>query len=307
MFEHITVLKGEVVEALRVGRGGLFVDGTVGGGGHSEAILLAGEAAGVEVRLLGLDRDPEALEAARVRLAPHGSRVELVQGNYRDLPVILSERGLGAAAGLVVDAGVSSPQLDVARRGFSFSQEGPLDMRMGPDAQTAAEIIDASDERQLAAILGRYGEVKGAMRVASRIKAAREAGRLETTSQLAALCGTRRRGERIHPATQVFQALRIAANDELGGLEALVLSIPEVVAAGGRAAIISFHSLEDRIVKQGVRWLSDPCSCPPGLPMCVCGAVAKVKSIGKLVRSTEAEVQQNPRSRSARLRVAEVL
>lgn len=290
---------------LRPWQGGVFVDGTLGGGGHSLALLEAAAERGVKPTLLGLDRDPEALRAAGERLSAFGQQVVLVQANYRSLAQVLEARGLGPVQGILVDAGVSSHQLDQARRGFSFSHDGPLDMRMGPDTITAGELIDQSDELALATILGRYGEIRGARRLARKIKAAREAGELTRTSHLAALAGPRRAKDRIHPATQIFQALRIAVNDELEGLRDLVEGLGELLAPGGRAAFISFHSLEDRIVKRGLRALVDPCTCPRDLPECACGAVQVVRLIDGLIRPDEGEIARNPRSRSAKLRVAE--
>ncbi len=306
-FHHISVMANEVIEALEPWNGGVFVDGTLGGAGHSRLLLQAAAERGVKIKLIGFDRDPEALAAAAARLEEFGDQVELVQSNYRHLADVLEARQWPPVNGVLVDAGVSSHQLDTPERGFSFQNDGPLDMRMGPDAQTVAELIDRTDIKGLATILGRYGEVRGAGRMARRIKEARQAGQLETTAQLAALCGPRRHKERIHPATQVFQGLRIAANDELGGLEELVGDLGRVLAPGGRAAFISFHSLEDRIVKQGLRALVNPCTCPPGLPICACGKAPEIKTLGKMIRPSQAEVDANPRSRSAKLRVAERL
>ena len=305
---HETVMKAEVVERLRPEQGGVFVDGTLGGGGHTEALLRAARDAGQAITLMGVDRDPDALAFARERLSAllDERRVFLpVQGNYRDIPRLLQEQGLGLAQGLVVDAGVSSHQLDTAARGFSFMREGPLDMRMGSDAVTVEELIRSSDEVELTRILKQYGEVRRPRRIARAILGASGRGELKTTLDLAKVCGEPTFRDRIHPATRVFQALRIAANDELGALEELVRRLGEVLAPGGRCAFISFHSLEDRIVKHGLRELENPCTCPVGLPMCACGAEPIVRTLGKVSYPTDAEVEGNPRSRSARLRCAE--
>jgi 16S rRNA (cytosine1402-N4)-methyltransferase len=306
-FHHISVLLDEVVEALDPTRGGVFLDGTLGGAGHSLAILEAARVAGVRFRLLGVDRDPEAIEAASARLSAFGDSVKVVNGNYGDLPSIIHAEGVKGLDGLLIDAGVSSHQLDKGRRGFSFSKGGPLDMRMGPDARTAGEVIDQCSRQELTNILKSFGEVRGAWGHAGAIMEAREAGELTETTQLAELIERRTRGWKrgVHPATLVFQALRIAANDELASLEKVVWQLPELLNMGGRAAFISFHSLEDRIVKHCLRALTAPCTCPPGLPVCACGKVAKIRTVGKLVRPSESELRENPRARSARLRVAE--
>lgn len=288
----------EVLEILEPQRGGVFIDLTLGGGGHSAEIL-----ARSDVRLVGVDRDPAAIEAAGRTLAPWADRVTLINANHGSVREVLDDLGIDGVDGLLLDAGVSSHQLDTPERGFSFSHDAPLDMRMGPDAQRVTDLIDASSERDLAKILAVYGEIRGAGRLARAILRARAQGVLETTGQLAELSGPRR-GQRVHPATKLFQALRIAANRELESLEAVVDSLPSVLAPGGRAAFISFHSLEDRIVKHGVRRLEHGCTCPRDLPECVCGFVQRVKRYGGLRRPTEKEIARNPRSRSARLRGA---
>lgn len=290
----------EVLEILEPERGGVFLDLTLGGGGHAVHVLERGSG---RIRFVGVDRDPAAIEAAGDRLAEFGDAVTLVNRNHGEVREILAELGLDGVDGLLLDAGVSSHQLDTPERGFSFSHDAPLDMRMGPDAERVTDLIDRSSERDLIKILATYGEIRGAGRIARAILRARAQGVLETTGQLAELAGPRR-GKRVHPATKLFQALRIAANRELESLEAVVDSLPEVLSPGGRAAFISFHSLEDRIVKHGVRNLENGCTCPRDLPECVCGFVQRVKRYGGLRRPTEKEIAVNPRSRSARLRGA---
>ncbi len=289
----------EVLDILEPERGGVFIDLTLGGGGHAAHVLRRGP----QVRLIGVDRDPAAIAAAGAHLAEFQDRVTLVQSNHGQVREVLAELGVDTVDGLLLDAGVSSHQLDTPERGFSFSHDAPLDMRMGPDAQRVTDLIDDTSERDLAKILGTYGEIRGAGRLARAILRARAQGVLETTAQLAELAGPRR-GKRVHPATKLFQALRIAANRELDSLEVVVDSLPDVLAPGGRAAFISFHSLEDRIVKHGVRSLEDGCTCPRDLPECACGFVQKVKRYGGLRRPGEKEIAVNPRSRSARLRGA---
>ncbi|MEL6182509.1 MAG: 16S rRNA (cytosine(1402)-N(4))-methyltransferase RsmH, partial [Myxococcota bacterium] len=223
---HATVLKTETVQCLlEPGQGGVFVDGTLGGGGHAQALLEGARSARMAMTLVGIDRDPEALAHARVRLAPwvdEARQLRLCQGNYRDVAALLAAEQLPPAQGLVVDAGVSSHQLDTAERGFSFMRDGPLDMRMGPDGPTAAELLQASSVEALTRILKSYGEVPRPRKMARRLADAAARGELTTTGQLAALCGEPSFRDRIHPATRVFQALRIAVNDELGALEHLV-------------------------------------------------------------------------------------
>jgi 16S rRNA (cytosine1402-N4)-methyltransferase len=309
---HAPVMVAEVLDCLAVRDGGRYVDGTAGGGGHSQAIL---EASAPEGRLLAVDRDPDAIAEVSQRLADAEDRVEVVQGNYGDLIDICREHDFLGVDGLLIDAGTSSHQFDDAERGFSFSKEGPLDMRMGPDAPTLEEYLAAVDREELARVLRTYGEMRSAWRVAGAILGALDEGALETTVDLAQVvegavgrgAGSGRRSK-IHPATLVFQGLRIALNRELDSLERAVEAVPEVVAAGGRAVFISFHSLEDRIVKHGFRALAEDCVCPPDLPVCGCDAVARVQVLtSRPMRPTEAELEQNPRARSARLRAVQVL
>jgi len=301
---HASVLLTETTTLLRPNReDGTLVDATVGLGGHAETLLERYP----RTQLVGIDRDPAALERAAERLEKFGSRVTLVRGRHEKLIDILKQSQVDAISGLLADLGVSSMQLDDAARGFSFRHDAPLDMRMGPDARSAAELVNTLDEAELATILRDYGEEPQARRIARAIVASRP---LETTTQLAEVVrGVKyaKRGE-IDPATLTFQALRIAANEELVGLDRFVDDAVGVLERGARIAVIAFHSLEDRIVKRAFKRLEGECVCPPGLPVCACGAKRIVKILtGRPVTATEDEVHRNPRSRSAKLRVAEKL
>ena len=299
------MLLGEVLQALEPARGGLFVDCTLGMGGHAEAMLEASEA----VRVVGLDRDAESLALASERLARFGGRFRAVHSDYRDLDEVL---GGETAAGILADLGVSSHQLDEAGRGFSFAREAPLDMRMDRSTgETAADLVERLSERDLADLIYEYGEEHRSRRIARAICREREREPIRTTTRLADVVarasGIPRHKQRIHPATRTFQALRIAVNRELEGLDQFLERAVNVLEApGGRVAIISFHSLEDRIVKQTFNALSGQCSCPPGLPVCMCGARRLVRVLTrKPVVASEQEVDANPRARSAKLRAAE--
>jgi 16S rRNA (cytosine1402-N4)-methyltransferase len=298
---HVPVLCAESVAFLDVGRGGLYVDATVGLGGHAEAILAASPTA----RLLGLDRDADALELARARLAPFGARVALELGDFRDLEARLG--GERRIAGVLADLGVSSLQLDRGERGFSFSHSGPLDMRMGRDGRTAAELIAASTEAELTEIFRKYGEEPEARRVARAVAGAAKQGSLDTTRALAEVVRrakrTPRGAERIDPATRVFQALRIAVNDELAALEEMIDQAVRLLEREGRLVVISYHSLEDRIVKNRMRDLArgeaDPVTGRTRSETRVLDVLTR-----KPVRPSLVEIEANPRSRSARLRAA---
>lgn len=304
---HRPVLLGEVVEALAPRDGGSYVDGTLGGGGHAEAILAASGPGG---RLLGLDRDPAALALAGARLAPFGGRVALGQGTFDQLGRLMAEKGFGPADGILLDLGVSSMQLDQPERGFAFRHDAPLDMRMGVEGQDAASLLAGSDEDGLARLFRDLGEEPLARRFARALVQARRQEPIATTGRLAevlwAACpAAERRKRKTHPATQVFQALRIAVNDELGQLERFLSQAPALLAVGGVLAVISYHSLEDRRVKRAMRAWAEPCTCPPGLPVCACGRLPLFRlGRGGAVKPTAAEVADNPRSRSARLRWA---
>jgi 16S rRNA (cytosine1402-N4)-methyltransferase len=292
-----------VVEWLAPARGGLFVDATVGAGGHASALLEAGP----DIRLVGIDRDPDALAIAKERLAGFGGRVELVSGNFGDFDEALA--GFPAVDGILADLGVSSMQIDRAERGFSFRQDGPLDMRMGREGRTAADVVATASVEQLTRIFREYGEEWMAAKIARGIVAERAVGPITSTRQLARIVANAKSSrEKIDPATRVFQALRIEVNQELLALSRFLAAAVERLNAHGRLAILSYHSLEDRMVKEAFRRDSGVCSCPTRLPTCVCGArrVLRVLTRRPIV-ATEAERQSNPRSRSARMRVAEKL
>jgi 16S rRNA (cytosine1402-N4)-methyltransferase len=305
-FAHATVLGDEAVRWLAPRAGEIYCDATLGGGGHAERIL---EQSSPDGRLIGIDRDPAALTAARARLARFGARVTVVHGRFGDARRILHELGAVPVDGFVLDVGVSSPQLDRAERGFSFSREGPLDMRMDPSGgETARALIERISVDELSGLLRRYGDERYAGRIARAIKEAVAAGGLHTTTELAALIArtvpTREREK--DPATRTFQALRIAVNDELGELERFLADFPSLLKPGGRIVVIAFHSLEDGLVKNRFRDLARD----PGLPADIAEkmGVRATPELDLLTRKPERpsdrEVSANPRARSARLRAA---
>lgn len=308
--QHTPVLLEETLTALNVREGGVYIDGTTGLGGHSEAIA---KAMGEQGRLLCIDQDSEALEFARARLAPFGRRVSFARGNFRELDRLAAEHGFADVDGILLDVGVSSMQLDQASRGFSFGQEGPLDMRMDPHGTdlTAEEIVNTWDQGDLADLFYTYGEERQSRRIARAVVAARP---LRTTWDLAkaveqAAGGARDRNQK-HPATKVFLALRIRVNDELDSLHTTLPLARGLLGFGntngGRLAVISFHSLEDRIVKQYLQRESRDCICPPELPVCRCGHLATFRLVTRrAIRPSSSEIARNPRARSAVLRVAE--
>jgi len=303
-FRHESVLAREVVALLRPAPGRVVLDGTLGGGGHAELLLAAG------ARVIGVDKDPRAVAAATARLARYGEAFRAVRADFRDARNVLAALGIAGVDGALVDLGVSSPQLEDAGRGFSFREPGPLDMRMGGEGETVAELLARVDERELTRLLREYGEEPFARPIARALKKAVAAGDALDTARLAELVAgaipRKAWPRRIHPATRTFQALRIAVNDELGALAAWLDGIPAILNVGGRAAAIAFHSLEDRMVKERFRALANACTCPPGLPVCACGARASVRAVTrKAVKASEEEVARNPRARSARLRVVE--
>lgn len=305
MQPHTPVLYQEIIHALQPRDLGRYVDGTLGAGGHARGIL---EACAPGGRLLGLDVDPQALALARETLAPYGERATLVQASYETLAAQLSALGWDAVDGVVLDLGASSMQFDRPERGFSFLQDGPLDMRFGPSAPTsAADLVNGLDESELADLIFRYGEERDSRKIARAIVRARP---LHSTRELAAViqAASPRRGDRIHPATRTFQALRIAVNEELAAVEN---TLPQAVAAlrsGGRLAVISFHSLEDRIVKDFLREQSQDHVNPPYERLYEVERKAVVKLITrKPLTASEEETRENPRARSAKLRVAEKL
>lgn len=302
---HRPVLLLEATSLLAPERGGLFVDATLGLGGHSEAILSASP----ETRVLGIDRDREALRLAEERLAPFGARFRAVHANHRDIAWVVSEAGEESANGILADLGVSSLQFDTAERGFSFRHDAPLDMRMdaGGDEETAAELLARLPEEEIARVIYEYGEERKSRRIARWIVERRERGEyLTRTTELAELVARavgHKRGERIHPATRTFQALRIAVNRELEGLGEFIETAVDLLQTGGRLAVISFHSLEDRVVKRTLRRLAGQCECDPRLPRCECGARRAVEILTRRpVTPANAEAEENPRARSAKLR-----
>jgi len=309
---HIPVLLEEVIRELQPRPGGSYIDGTVGAGGHSEAILARAGGA----RLLGLDVDTTALDIVRERLAPYveSGQVRLVQSNFERLDEVATAEGFPQVDGVLLDLGVSSMQLDRPERGFSFRAEGPLDMRLdASDGETAADLVNTLPEEELANLIYKYGEERASRRIARRIVEAREKGPITTTSHLEAVVygalGGKAAGRTrnpIHPATKTFQALRIAVNRELEVLEKGLAAAVRVLKPGGRLAVISFHSLEDRIVKLFIRQEQKGCGCPPEYPACVCGRTPTLKAVNnKPLEASAEEARRNPRSRSAKLRIAE--
>ncbi len=302
--QHVPVLVAETLEHLAPERGGIFVDGTLGLGGHSEALLRASP----DVRIIGIDRDPEALARAAERLAGFGPRVRLVQANFHQLTAALAGLGVRAIAGFLADLGVSSLQLETPGRGFSFRFDGPLDMRMGLSETTAADLVNQASEGELETIFRDYGEERHARRIARAIARARTEKPVTTTGELKALVDAAKgpralREERIDPATRVFQALRIAVNQELAGLERCIEEAVQLLETGGRLVVISYHSLEDRIVKSTLRDLArgevDPVTGRSRSETQLIEVLTR-----KPVRPTESEVDLNPRSRSGKLRAA---
>lgn len=307
---HRPVLLFEAVELLAPERGGLFVDATLGLGGHSEAIL----AASPDTRVLGIDRDREAIRLASERLARFGTRFRVAHANSRDINRVLAEAGETEASGVLADLGVSSLQFDTPERGFSFRHDAPLDMRMDAagDEETAAELLERLPEEEIARVIYEYGEERKSRRIARWIVERRERGEpVRTTGELASLVARAvgyKRGERVHPATRTFQALRIAVNGELEGLDEFVETAVDLLQARGRLAVISFHSLEDRVVKRALRRLSGHCECGRRMPVCACGARHAVEVLTRRpVVPNEQELEENPRARSAKLRACSKL
>ncbi len=307
---HRPVLLFEAVELLATERGGLFVDATLGLGGHSEAILEASP----DTRVLGIDRDREAIRLASERLARFGTRFRAVHANFREISRILDEAGEREASGVLADLGVSSLQFDTPERGFSFRHDAPLDMRMDATGgeETAAELLESLSEEEIARVIYEYGEERKSRRIARWIVERRERGEpLRTTGELASLVARAvgyKRGDKIHPATRTFQALRIAVNGELEGLDEFVETAVDLLQTRGRLAVISFHSLEDRVVKRALRRLSGHCECGRRVPVCACGARRAVEILTKRpVVPSEQELEENPRARSAKLRACSKL
>ena len=304
---HYSVLLNECIDALNIRPDGIYVDGTLGMGGHSEQIAKRLKSG----RLIAIDRDKSALERAGERLAPYADRISFVHGNFRDLPMLLKNQGVEKADGMLFDLGVSSPQLDEAERGFSYMTDAPLDMRMDTsESLTAWFIVNKWPEEKLKKILFEFGEERYAPRIAAAIAQRRVAAPIDTTGELvdvirSAMPASALR-EKQHPAKRSFQAIRIAVNDELASISELMDNAAELLAPGGRLAVISFHSLEDRIVKNAIAAREHGCTCPRDFPVCVCGFRQTLKSITrKPILPSEQELSENPRSRSAKLRVAE--
>ena len=309
-FAHRPVLLEKSLSLLELRSNSLIVDATIGGGGHSAAIL---ERTAPDGRLIGLDRDPQALEAAERRLAVYGARVQLVRASFRHLREVLAEAGVSRVDGVLLDLGVSSPQLDDPQRGFRFAantaDDTALDMRMDPDAPvSAAELLASASAEELATWFREYADLPGARRLARAIAAARERAPLRTTRDLLNVIEAARigRGRRHHPATLAFQALRIAVNDEIRSLEEGLDAAIESLRPGGRLAVIAYHSVEDRVVKNRFRDAQRGCTCPPHMPVCVCGGRVRLRIVTKRpISPDEDELRENPRARSARLRAAE--
>lgn len=308
-FHHVSVLLEECLDGLNIRPEGIYVDCTLGGAGHSSRIaqrLTTG-------RLIGIDRDPVALEAASRRLAPYADRVRLVHANFCELDRVLEEMGIAGVDGILLDLGVSSPQLDEARRGFSYMNDAPLDMRMNEqDSLSAWDVVNTWPREELKRILYDYGEERYAPQIAAAIARRREeapiASTLELVDVIRSAMPPQALREKQHPAKRSFQAIRIAVNDELGAVERVMERAIPKLNPGGRLCIITFHSLEDRIVKNAMAGAAKGCTCPPSFPVCVCGNKPKVKLISrKPIVSGEAELERNPRARSAKLRICEKL
>ena len=308
-FHHLSVLPNEVIHYLALKPGGIYLDGTLGGAGHATLILENAPAA----MLIGIDRDQEALAVAGERLAVYGDRVRLLHGDFAAVADHLSSLGITGLDGFILDLGVSSHQLDTKERGFSFQQDAMLDMRMDTSSgETAADLVNRLPEQELERILLEYGEERWAKRIASFIANERAEAPITTTFRLVDIIKgavpKAKWDERIHPATRTFQALRIAVNSELDSLEQGMRAAIDLLKPGGRGVIISFHSLEDRIVKHIFREYAEGCTCPRQLPVCVCGKQPRVKVLtGRPVTATETETNDNPRARSAKLRAVEKL
>ena len=306
-FYHVSVLLEECIEGLAIKPDGIYVDGTLGGAGHSSRIaaqLTTG-------RLIGIDRDPVALKAAGERLKPYGDQVTLVHSNFCEIKQVLQDLNIDGVDGILLDLGVSSPQLDDGERGFSYMADAPLDMRMNcEDSLTAHTVVNTWPQEELKRILYTYGEERYAPQIAAAICRRRAERPIETTLELVDIIRSAMPAaalrEKQHPAKRSFQAIRIAVNDELGSVEKVMQDAIPALNPGGRLAIITFHSLEDRIVKQGMAEAAKGCTCPPNFPVCVCGKKPRVKIISrKPITSTEEELERNPRARSAKLRVCE--
>ena len=307
-FSHYSVMLPECIEALNIKPNGIYVDGTTGGGGHTYEIAARLTEGG---RLICIDQDTDALSAAAARLAPFSDRITFVKNNFTNLAEVLDSLGIAKIDGLLLDLGVSSYQLDTPERGFSYNSDAPLDMRMDKDAALSAyEVVNTYPESELRRILFDYGEERYAPAIAKGICKARESAPIETTAQLVDIIKSSMPAaalrEKQHPAKRSFQAIRIAVNGELDALPPMLRAAADTLRAGGRLAVISFHSLEDRIIKKTMQELATGCTCPSNFPVCVCGKTPKMKLISrKPIVSGAEELEYNPRARSAKLRVAE--
>lgn len=308
-FKHYSVMLSETIDALNIKNGGIYADGTLGGGGHSHELLSRAE----NVRLIGIDQDTDAVSAAKERLAEFGDRITYVNDNFRNINSVLDRLFIDKLDGMVLDLGVSSYQLDNAERGFSYMQSAPLDMRMNQNAEMSAyDVVNTYSEDALTDIFYRYGEENWSRRVAKFITDRRKEKLLETTGELAeiirAAIPQAARKDTLHPEKRIFQAIRIEVNGELEILKAAICDIIGRLKSGGRLAVITFHSLEDRIVKQAFSELARGCTCPPDFPVCVCGKKPEIKIVTKKpILPSKRELEENSRSKSAKLRVAEKL
>jgi len=307
-FEHKSVLLFETIEGLKIRPDGIYVDGTLGGGGHSAQIAARLEDGG---RLIGIDQDQAAIDAAKSRLADFGSKVTIVRDNYRNTKSVLASLGITKVDGMMLDLGVSSYQLDTGERGFSYRFDTPLDMRMDQrQSFCARDIVNDYSEMELYRVIRDYGEDKFAKNIAKHIVNARKNGPIETTGELneiiRAAIPAKMRAEGGHPSKRTFQAIRIECNRELEVLKESIEELIDLLNPGGRLCIITFHSLEDRIVKTAFRQAENPCICPPSFPVCVCGRTSKGRAVtGKPILPGEEELNQNTRSKSAKLRIFE--
>lgn len=309
-FKHVSVLKNECIEGLQIKSSGTYVDGTFGGGGHAMEVISRLNGNG---RFIGIDQDQDAVENGRAKLEPYKEKAQLVRDNFSNIISIMKDLHIVAVDGILLDIGVSSYQLDTGERGFSYMHDAELDMRMDQrNPMTAKRMIAEYSEKELANIIKDYGEERWATRIAQFIVAERKIKPIETTGELVEVIkkavpkGARKDGP--HPAKRTFQALRIAVNNELGILEQAIEDMAGLLASGGRLCIITFHSLEDRIVKQTFHRLEHPCTCPPEFPVCVCGKKPSIRVITrKPILPSEEELEFNPRARSAKLRILEKL
>jgi 16S rRNA (cytosine1402-N4)-methyltransferase len=306
-FHHVSVLLKESVSALVTNPAGIYVDCTLGGSGHAEHVV---KQLGSSGRFIGIDQDPAAIQTGKAKLANAKCQVDIVQDNFQNIGRVLDELNVNKVDGILFDLGVSSHQLDIAERGFSYMQDAPLDMRMNPNSKFSAyDVLNRYSEEQLADIIINYGEERWAKRIAKFIVEFRNNKIIETTGELVDIIkraipsAARRDGP--HPAKRTFQAIRIEVNNELGILKDAFVTSVERLAAGGRLCIITFHSLEDRIAKQTLQLMAKGCICPKSLPICVCNNKPQVKILGKPIVPSGAELEENPRARSAKLRVAE--